>query len=120
MGKGKLVIVFLAALLADGGSLPLSLLAAEAPVDLFNDLCSICHGAGGRGDGPSAAGLHPRPADFADCTVMADRTDDALSRIIKGGGQSVGRSTVMPSWGDSLNAQQISDLVAFIRGFCKR
>jgi mono/diheme cytochrome c family protein len=74
---------------------------------------------GGQGDGPSASGLAPKPADFTNCQAMAKDTDDVLFQIIKGGGQSVGRSTVMPAWGDTLSDQQIHALVTLIRDFCK-
>lgn len=45
-------------------------------------------------------GLEPKPADFTNCKVMAKDSDDVLLKIIKGGGQSVGRSTVMPALTD--------------------
>jgi cytochrome c oxidase cbb3-type subunit III len=93
--------------------------AAEETVTLFRELCSVCHGAAGKGDGPSAQGLEPKPADFTNCQVMGKDSDDVLSKIIKGGGQSAGRSTVMPAWRDSLSDQQIRELVKFIRGLCK-
>lgn len=32
---------------------------------LFGIYCASCHGSEGRGDGPSAISLHPRPRDFA-------------------------------------------------------
>ena len=101
-------------------SVPSRLLAAEKTTVLFQELCSVCHGVGGRGDGPSAKGLEPKPADFTNCKVMAKDSDEVLLKIIKGGGQRVGRSTVMPAWGDSLSEQQIGDLVKFIRGLCKK
>ena len=94
--------------------------AAEEPAAIFRNVCSVCHGAGGRGDGPSAQGLEPKPADFTDCKSMAKDSDEVLFKIIKSGGQSAGRSTVMPSWGDSLSEQQIRGLVQLIRGFCKQ
>jgi mono/diheme cytochrome c family protein len=94
--------------------------AAEKSAVLFQELCSVCHGVGGKGDGPSAQGLEPKPADFTNCKVMAKDSDEVLLKIIKGGGQSVGRSTVMPAWGDSLSEQQIGELVKFIRGLCKK
>jgi cytochrome c oxidase cbb3-type subunit III len=94
--------------------------AAEETATVFRELCSVCHGADGKGDGPSAQGLEPKPADFTNCKVMGKNSDDVLSKIIKGGGQSVGRSTVMPAWGDSLSDQQIRELVRFIRGLCKK
>jgi mono/diheme cytochrome c family protein len=94
--------------------------AAEETAVLFRELCSVCHGVAGKGDGPSAQGLEPKPADFTDCKAMAKDSDEVLVKIIKGGGQSVGRSTVMPAWGESLRGQQIEELVKFIRSLCKK
>jgi mono/diheme cytochrome c family protein len=85
--------------------------AQETPAALFEGLCAVCHGA---------AGLHPKPANFTDCRAMAKDTDQTLLKIIKDGGQSVGRSTVMPSWKDSLNDGQILSLVKYVRDFCKK
>jgi cytochrome c oxidase cbb3-type subunit 3 len=96
------------------------LLAAEKTAVLFQELCAVCHGVGGKGDGPSARGLEPKPADFTNCQAMAKESDEVLSKIIKGGGQSIGRSTVMPAWADALSEQQIRELVKFIRGLCKK
>ena len=114
--------IFLPALALLYWSLSVSswLLAAEKTTVLFQELCSVCHGVGGKGDGPSARGFEPKPADFTNCKVMAKDSDEVLLKIIKGGGQSVGRSTVMPAWGDSLSEQQIGELVKFIRGLCKK
>jgi cytochrome c553 len=94
--------------------------AAEETATLFRDLCSVCHGVGGKGDGPSAQGLEPKPADFTNCKVMAKDSDEVLFKIIKSGGQSAGRSTVMPAWRDSLSDRQIAQLIKFIRGLCKK
>jgi cytochrome c oxidase cbb3-type subunit III len=101
-------------------AVPSWLWAAEKTAVLFQELCSVCHGVGGKGDGPSAQGLEPKPADFTNCQAMAKDSDEVLLKIIKGGGQSVGRSTVMPAWGDALSDQQIRELVKFIRGLCKK
>ncbi len=30
----------------------------------FKEYCAVCHGSGGRGDGPAAAGMSPRPTDL--------------------------------------------------------
>jgi mono/diheme cytochrome c family protein len=105
-------------MLADGaGDLAL---AADKARETFVEMCSICHGVGGKGDGPSAAGLNPRPADFTNCAVMQKQSDATLFTIIKRGGQGAGRSTVMPAWGDALPDGQIQELVGLVRGFCKR
>lgn len=34
--------------------------------ELYREHCGGCHGAGGKGDGPAAAGMDPRPANFLD------------------------------------------------------
>jgi mono/diheme cytochrome c family protein len=95
-------------------------LAADKARDTFVEVCSICHGTGGKGDGPSAAGLNPRPADFTNCAAMQKESDATLFTIIKRGGQGVGRSTVMPAWGEALGDGQIRELVAVVRGFCRK
>lgn len=33
---------------------------------LYGQQCSVCHGPEGRGDGPAAKGLDPKPANFRD------------------------------------------------------
>jgi high-affinity iron transporter len=95
-------------------------LGADKARETFTELCSICHGTGGKGDGPSAAGLNPRPADFTNCATMQAQSDAVLFTIIKRGGQGAGRSTVMPAWGEALSDGQIRDLVSVVRGFCKK
>ncbi|MDO9523958.1 MAG: c-type cytochrome [Gemmobacter sp.] len=37
---------------------------------LYGDFCAACHGDSGKGDGPAAAGLSPKPADL---TTLAQR-----------------------------------------------
>jgi len=37
-------------------------------VDLFKEYCAVCHGAGGKGDGPAADALKKRPADLTQLT----------------------------------------------------
>lgn len=85
----------------------------------YTNLCSTCHGVTGKGDGPAAAALHPKPTDFADCKRMAIISDETVFKAIKGGGQSVGLSPLMPPSGGSLTDQRIKDLVSYVRDFCK-
>ncbi|MDP3274675.1 MAG: hypothetical protein Q8Q09_05725 [Deltaproteobacteria bacterium] len=63
---------------------------------VFSSRCASCHGSEGRGDGVAAAGLQPRPRNFAD-PAWHDRANDAyLRRVIVEGGAAVGRSALMP------------------------
>src|SRR5215470_4732910 len=76
--------------------------------ELFNANCAPCHGADGSGNGPAAASLNPKPADFM--TPIHAKLPDGywLWRISVGGTVSpfkdVGSS--MPPWEGALNEQQ--------------
>ena len=96
------------------------LLAAENGPTLYKNHCVGCHGESGKGDGPAAVGLNPKPKDFTNCAAMAELADETALKAIKDGGQSVGISPMMPSWGWSLKDPQIKELIAYIRGFCKK
>ena len=75
--------------------------------------CVLCHGPGGEGDGRAAANLSPRPANL----VLSRLSDKDKAAIVRGGGQSVGRSAAMPPWGSELTNAQIRDLTSFLRSF---
>lgn len=49
---------------------------------LFAGQCAACHGADGRGDGPTAANLQPRPPDFHDAARMQARSIYALYNTV--------------------------------------
>jgi mono/diheme cytochrome c family protein len=75
----------------------LSIEAARAEAEqVFTNRCSLCHGMAGKGDGPAAAGLTPKPRNFGDATWQAQITDEQIERIIRGGGMAVGKSVSMP------------------------
>jgi len=78
-------------------------------------LCSSCHGATGKGDGPAAAALSPKPRNHADGQYMNALTDKYLFDIIKGGGASLGKSPLMPPWASQLKDQDVWNLVSYIR-----
>jgi mono/diheme cytochrome c family protein len=59
---------------------------------LFAGNCATCHGSSGRGDGPAASALVPRPANLAEHRYSFDR----LSEVLWNG--SVGTS--MSAWRD--------------------
>ncbi len=104
----------------------ISTVARAAEVDLkaaasnYSDSCVDCHGQSGKGDGPKAAKLNGKPANFTDCAVMSKFTDDYLFNIIKNGGKSVGKSKDMADFGMAYDDNEIRGLVAFVRSFCKK
>ncbi len=93
--------------------------AVEADAEVgkadYQVLCASCHGQTGEGDGPVAQALNPKPARHNDGAYMNPLTDDYLFKVIKFGGVSVGKSSMMAPWGASLSDQQIQNVIAFIR-----
>lgn len=81
----------------------------------YDLLCASCHGATGKGDGPAAPALTPKPRNHADGKYMNALTDKYLFDIIKGGGASVGKSPLMPPWASQLSDQDIRNVMAYIR-----
>lgn len=81
---------------------------------LYTQNCLTCHGAGGRGDGPAAAGLQPRPADFTQHMAPGLHTDGQVFLWIKEGYPGGG---AMPAWGGRLSDEQIWQLVTYLRTF---
>jgi mono/diheme cytochrome c family protein len=75
--------------------------------------CSSCHGPAGRGDGPAAGGLDPKPQNLAE---NQDFLSDAyLYWRISEGGLMEPFYSVMPSWAGILNEEQIWQIISFLR-----
>jgi mono/diheme cytochrome c family protein len=91
---------------------------AEQGKKLYGQFCASCHGQSGKGDGPAAAALNPKPRDHTDKEYMSKMSDDEMLKVIKNGGASVGKSPLMPPWGASLKDEQIQDIMAYIRTLC--
>jgi len=81
-----------------------------------NFRCSACHGESGKGDGPAAVALNPKPRNYTDCKEMGKRGDAELFKAIKEGGPAVNLSPLMVAFGSQLNDKEIWDIIAFIRG----
>jgi mono/diheme cytochrome c family protein len=93
--------------------------AAEAK-EIFTGRCVACHGPDGKGDGPGAAALNPKPRNYSDKSWQASVTDEAIKKIIVGGGQSQGKSPLMPPNADlESKPEVVAELVKIIRAFGK-
>ena len=75
---------------------------------LYMQMCSVCHGNKGKGDGVAGVNLKPRPADHTSAQVQ-DQTDGALFWKMTNG------NPPMASYKSILNDEQRWDLVNFIR-----
>ncbi|MBL8682179.1 MAG: c-type cytochrome [Myxococcales bacterium] len=95
--------------------------AASRAQEMYSSRCVACHGPQGRGDGAAAAGLTPRPRDFADPSWHARATDEHLRRILVGGGSAVGLSGMMPPNPELATDTALRDaLVAHVRTLMQR
>jgi mono/diheme cytochrome c family protein len=85
---------------------------------IYKEYCSQCHGPEGKGDGPAASGLNPKPAIHAN--IAFDQLPmDYLYNVVNHGGRSVGKSPSMPYWGLTIGQQGVADVIAFLRATFK-
>lgn len=75
--------------------------------------CAPCHGATGKGDGPGAAALNPRPRDHSNGEYMDKLTDQKLADVVTMGGIISGYPN-MPS-SPHIRGDDLAALVAFVR-----
>lgn len=69
--------------------------------------CNACHGDSGRGDGPGAAALNPKPADWTSAKVQQESDGCLFWKITTGRG-------AMPPWA-SLSETERWQIVHYIR-----
>ena len=89
--------------------------SSSVPADtktLYVANCGPCHGDKGRGDGPAAPGLNPKPADHTSPAIQSE-TDGSLFWKL-----SEGRNP-MPGYKKIFSEQQRWELIAYIRSLAK-
>jgi mono/diheme cytochrome c family protein len=57
----------------------------------FDTSCAMCHGKTGKGDGPGAAAMNPKPKNLADKTIQGQTDGELFWKISEGRG-------AMPPW----------------------
>src|SRR4051812_37606421 len=103
-----------------------TLCAAIAPVhgqqskgkSVFDARCVECHGTTGRGDGPAAAFLTPKPRDFSTGRFKIRSTETGSVPTDDDLIQSVSRGlygSAMPGWERILPAEDIRAVVDYIK-----
>jgi len=85
---------------------------------VYDARCVECHGTSGKGDGPSASYLTPRPRDFTSGKYKIRTTetgtiptDDDLIQSVRQGLYG----TAMPAWDRILSDTEIHDVVDYIK-----
>jgi len=89
---------------------------------IYAQRCAVCHGPDGRGNGPAAPSLIPRPRDFTlgqfkYKTTPVDRPPseaDLISTVRDGL-----HASAIPYFGDLLSEAELRDVVTFIRGLSR-
>lgn len=78
---------------------------------MFELHCASCHGAGGKGNGPAAAGMQPVPSDFTDGFHARYYSDAGRIHIMRKGSPD----TAMAGFEGTLSAQQLLEVYAYVR-----
>jgi mono/diheme cytochrome c family protein len=73
---------------------------------LYSDKCQICHGVNGKGDGPAASALSPKPANFTDPKFWQGDVDKKITNTIENG------HGMMPAF--DLKPADIKDVIDYI------
>jgi len=79
---------------------------------VYTQMCVICHGAKGKGDGIASASLNPKPANFIEANIQ-EQTDGAIFWKLTNG------KAPMAAYKDILSETQRWELVNYIRTFKK-
>jgi len=85
---------------------------------IYNAKCAQCHGTTGKGNGPSAAELDPKPAILADPEITGNEHSTPYDNfeVI-----NVGiANTAMIAWADKLSEDDIWDVAYYIRTFSNK
>jgi mono/diheme cytochrome c family protein len=80
---------------------------AEAK-NMYTTTCAPCHGAKGKGDGPAAIALNPKPADHTSKTIQGESDGSLFWKITNGRG-------AMQSYKSQFTDKQRWELVDYIR-----
>lgn len=87
---------------------------------IYGSACIACHGAKGKGVPAEQRGFK-QPSSFPDftrCDQTTSELDNDYRAVVTNGGPYRGFSQIMPSFKDALSAQQIDEVVRYLRGFC--
>lgn len=87
---------------------------AERGQAIYLERCAVCHGPQGRGDGPEAPFLSPRPASLISAGSSVKPDTELLAVIANGKPR-----TAMPAWKDRLSEEQRRDVLAYIRSLIR-
>ena len=88
--------------------------ASRAGEMIFQTRCFVCHGRGGKGDGPSSTGLGAAVRDLTNPAWQDSTPDETIGKVIRSGAAAVGGTAAMAPNPD-LSDAQIYSLTLYIR-----
>ena len=92
--------------------------ASRVGETIFQTRCFVCHGRGGKGDGPASAGLGAAVRDLTSPAWQDSTSDETIGKVIRSGAAAVGGTAAMAPNPD-LSDAQIYSLTLYIRGLRK-
>lgn len=90
--------------------IPPTISAVARGREIYIERCAVCHGDNGRGDGPAAAGLNPKPADLR-VHLAAGHTDAQLFDWVSNGYPG----SAMPAFRNELSDENRWNVLNFMR-----
>ena len=84
---------------------------------IYHTTCAPCHGEGGKGDGPAAIALNPKPRDHTNGVYMDKLTNAHIFDVITKGGAAFGYPT-MPGQ-PQLADDSVKNVIAYVRSLSK-
>jgi mono/diheme cytochrome c family protein len=91
-------------------SLEVSERVLAAGKNIYAQLCAVCHGNKGAGDGVTAAALQPKPADFTTAAFQEQTDGEIYYKVTEG-------RPPMPGFKTQLSEQQAWAIVHYLRTF---
>lgn len=86
---------------------------------VFNNTCVWCHAEATPAGPSNRSNVTPTPPLFNDGETLNPLTDEFLQNTITLGGSAMGKSTMMPTWGQTLSEDEIRSVIAYIRAIAQ-
>jgi mono/diheme cytochrome c family protein len=80
---------------------------------LYELRCAPCHGNDGRGDGPAAQAITPKPRNFRDAAFWKGTTREQILTVVRDGRPQ----TLMAGFQGVLSDAEIDDVIAYLQSF---
>ena len=82
---------------------------------VFSNNCVWCHADATQAGPSNRSNLSPTPPLFTDGETFNSLSDDFMRNTITLGGSAMGKSAIMPTWGQTLTQDEIRAVIAYAR-----